>query len=189
MISGRFKDRPRQRWSTACALLAVAITVIACDNPGEAGVAKTPPSTDLSTPIESAAPESDSLAYTAPPKTSEPTPVVSLVMQGPETAAPGDEIVYRLDYDAPGGIGVRIVWSTNPRLIYVDSHAIDSDATLLVEGSGDFPFTLWELRGGGTIEVILKVPADEPPGSFVVGCYEPGTEVSDCTNSVTTTID
>ena len=99
---------------------------------------------------------------------------ISMRVEGPTTAEPGEVLSYRLIYDVHNvpGTDVIVFWSS-PQLQYISAELTSGNGHLQ---SSDASSMRWSLeRGAGTLELRIRVPATTELGQFFVRASEPGT--------------
>jgi hypothetical protein len=183
----------KERWRiTALAGAAVLTFVLAACSESE----ETPPPEESPSPAAATAtarPTSPPGPHTATPTPlPAPTPgpagvlpaVRTLRMEGPAEAHPGEKVTYELvfDVEAEGLVTVRVIWSPISSLEYGSSRMLEGIGELIIEPAPGRPDLAWAFKGAGAVELVFTVAEDHPPGSFVVGCYQPGTGVQSCEN-------
>jgi hypothetical protein len=154
--------------------------------PTPTGVPPTTPSPRATTPPPTA-------TATGAPGCPDITPHMTLTMEGPARARPGEQLTYRLSYEPLDMLrtGVNIYWTETDSITYVSSNRVAGTGQLFVEPSltpGQFPDLEWGIQQGrGALEVTLQVPTNPSFPSFKVVAHVRGT-CSPYSNVVTTAI-
>lgn len=106
---------------------------------------------------------------------------ITMTLEGPAQAAPGESVQYRLLYEVTPsqGTGIVLTWSDGS-LQYLSSHFASGTGQLMEEQrSGGFAHERWNLAAGsGELDLDLQIPEGRSASDFTVYAYEPGTGVA-----------
>jgi len=130
------------------------------------------------------------LGPTIPPHL--PTPLgdtsrIYMAIDGPASAAPGENATYLLFYEVRNLGNTGVIISFPEYINYASSRLVTGTGQIVAEPARDGQLR-WALnQGTGILEVTFHVLQNTGAPNFTVGAYEPGTETTQ-SNTVTTII-